>query len=676
MADEALELARARALARQRQLQLLASTPEQAPSASLVPSVRMSDGSMTAPQGRIDAVSQQPEPAQQPGLGFVDTHLRPFNQGLTAGLWDEGAARLLSMLPGRGSYEDELERERGQIDRAREEAPWAAYGSEIAGAMLPALAYAPAMAGQGLMRQSATMGAVGAAEGAVHGFGTGEGGFEERLGSANQNALAGAFLGGAAPWVVRGAQMAAQPVAGAVRSAVGVGSDYRAGNALARVLGRAGMTQDELARSLAAASADGQGVFSVADALGRPGQRALSGIARQPGEGSNQITNALAQRQFGQADRMGGYLNDALGLDGSTAAAIRAEQRAQRGADAAINYPAADAAAGPVDLSEALELIDSRLVPADQGGLRMTPIGQAFQRYRSMLEVPDARLPEGATDAWLSDFRSVLDVKQALSDDISAAMRAGRNQEAAALIPLRQAMDRALEGSSDLYRRANDTFRRQSQVLDAVDLGQETARTNMRSEDAVGRYQALAEPSTTLPAAPGAAIGNPQEGFRVGYGDQMLTRMDNVTPTTNSTLPFQTPRNRAMMNELAQDPDQWARRLDREATMARTNQAATGGSMTADNLADQQDVAGNVGLIASLLQGRTGEAVRMVGGKAVNALSGMDEQTRNILARALMSSDPNDALIPLLSIAERQAQQQRAVEAAIRFGGMNALATY
>lgn len=622
-------------------------------------------------QMALEAMDMRPAGSLPDEPAIINKFLRPAIQGATLGFGDEITARLASISPSI-TYENALAYDRAQLARASEEAPWLTTGMEIVGGLGTAALAAPAMAGAGLARQALTMGGIGAAEGAVYGFGTGEGGIENRARNALLGGAIGGGVGAVAPIAIAGAQAVARPFVGGVRSALGVGSNNRAASVIARTLSRAGMTQDQVINALNMARAEGQDVFTAADAMGNAGQRALAGVARAPGEGRQRVQEYLLNRQLGQADRLGGFVNDALGLSDETAAQVRAAAAAQRSGDASVNYPAADAAAQPVDLTQALSLIDGRLGPMDQGGIRATPIGQAFQRYRSMLEVPTSRLPPGVTNMALSDFRSVLDVKQALSDDISAALRAGRNQEASALIPLRQALDEALEQASPLYRQANDTFRRQSQVIDAVQTGQDTARANMRADDAVARYNALAQPPTTLPVPSGPLV-SPQQAFRVGYGDQMLARMENVTPTTNAALPFTTPRQQALMGQMAQDADLWRRRLDREIAMAQTRGAATGGSQTADNLADQADVAGNVGAISSILTGNVGAAAQQVGTRLVNAAAGMDEQTRAILARALLSNDPQGEFARLFQIAQRQGTQQRSVEAFARHSGYQGL---
>ena len=608
--------------------------------------------------------------AQLRDRNALDAAIGGAMQGSGFQFGDEVIGSILGLTGGPAARALETERVRAQLEQDRADHPVASIGAEIAGSIVPALAYSPSLAGQGLGRQTLTMAGVGAAEGALHGFGAGEDGFMSRLGNAGAMGAAGGLLGAVAPGVVTGAQAIARPVTGAVRSALGIGSETRAADYLARIMTRAGTTMDDLTTRLRQAGADGQDVYTAADAMGNAGQRALTGIARTPGIARQAVHEALMDRQMGQADRVGGYLSDALNLSSDTAAQIRAAAEAEQRGVAAVNYPAAEAAAQPVDITGALAYIDSRLGPADQAGIRATNAGQRLLRYRSMLEVPPARLPPGAHSMELSDFASIVAVKSQLADDISALLRAGRNSEASQLIPLRDALDSALEGSSPLYRQANDTYRAQSAAIGAIDEGRDAARIAMRPEDAVRRY---GEQSTAAPSGQGGALASQQEGFRIGYGDHMLTRLGDMTATSNAALPFNRPRQHALMGEMASDPDLWQRRLQRELEMYETNRAATGGSMTADNLNDGADLAGNVGMAANVATGHFGAVAQALLSRFGHAASGMDDATRQMVARALLSRDPQAEIAALLQRANVTGQQRRAVEAFLRHSGYQGL---
>ena len=75
----------------------------------------------------------------------------------------------------------------------------------------------------------------------------------------------------------------------------------------------------KLQRALQQAPVEGQGNFSVADALGNASQRMLSTVARSPGEGRTSVVNFLENRQAGQGRRVSNAL--AEGFDARETAA-------------------------------------------------------------------------------------------------------------------------------------------------------------------------------------------------------------------------------------------------------------------------------------------------------------------------------------------------------------------
>ena len=111
-----------------------------------------------------------------------------IGQGLMFGYGDEARAKVQSLIKGT-KYEDEVKKEREQLASFRESNPISAYGSEIAGAVLPSVA----TGGASLLARAGIKGAgkVGALQGAVYGSGVGEDA-ESRL----KGAVGGAVIGG------------------------------------------------------------------------------------------------------------------------------------------------------------------------------------------------------------------------------------------------------------------------------------------------------------------------------------------------------------------------------------------------------------------------------------------------------------------------------------------------
>ena len=105
--------------------------------------------------------------------------------------------------------------------------------------------------------------------------------------------------------------------------------------------------------------------------------------------------------------------------------------------------------------------------------------------------------------------------------------------------------------------------------------------------------------------------------------------------------------------------------------MFETRNKALGGSRTADNLSDVEDMKGFDGnLLMNLLTGRWGQATAQGAQVIGRTASGQNEATRELIARALLSRDPQAALGPALQQALTSDQRQRVLEAIVRSGGI------
>jgi len=142
----------------------------------------------------------------------VSDFTRAAGQGLSFGFGDEIEAFVTSALDSNASYADTLKEVRNKINDFRKRNPGVAYGTEIAGAILPSIAAAFIPGGQALT--ASTLGRVGKAAKAIglkkkgqnvaksavvgaggsglYGFGSGEGGFENRAKNAGVSAAIGA----------------------------------------------------------------------------------------------------------------------------------------------------------------------------------------------------------------------------------------------------------------------------------------------------------------------------------------------------------------------------------------------------------------------------------------------------------------------------------------------------
>jgi len=169
----------------------------------------------------------------KPKVGAIQAGNLGILQGVTFGLGDEIMAGLLTPVEavkgaitgedrGKGigqrigdAYDRNLNRERENLEVAREQHPIMTGASEIAGGLVTGGQLAKGgvtlmRPGQNLPKMMAAGAGEGAAYGAVSGFGAGEGGFEERAREAGKGALIGAGVGAAAPLAARGVGVGVQ----------------------------------------------------------------------------------------------------------------------------------------------------------------------------------------------------------------------------------------------------------------------------------------------------------------------------------------------------------------------------------------------------------------------------------------------------------------------------------
>ena len=612
-------------------------------------------GGITAPQGQAAIDHPVEQDIRDPG--GMNAFLLGAQQGATFGFGDEISAGLASLSPS-VTYDQALGDIRGMQANAEFSRPKTSMAGQVAGGALAsgtgitgAAKLATTMGGKmGLGALSGTL------EGGLYGFGSGEGGMAPRAESAAKMAAVGGVAGAAAPVVMAGARAAGRAVANPIMNLLNIGSNTQASRAIEKMMSRSGMSADDAKLAMQAATREGQPEFVLADALGVSGQRGLSGIARQPGDARQQIADMLMSRQDEQGNRLSNFVADGLGAP-DTAAARKATLTAARSAAANVDYPAARAGAGPVDVRGAVGAIDDRVGPMRGMGVALDGIDKKLEGFRNRLAARNPAAPNSAVE--LSDFDRVLGVKQDLGDAIGEATRAGRNNEARELMKLQSELDSALEVSSQGYRTANDNFAKASRTIDAVDEGSAATSGRLRSEDTLARY--------------GSMTPEQQAAFKAGYADPLIAKMDASAPGVNKARPLLGNKPQAELGALASDPAKLQRQIGREQTMFETTAQALGGSRTADNLADINDTKSmSASVIMNLLSMRPGAAAAQVADKLLSSATGKSPKTRELIAKMLLSQDPSAAIAPAVRRTGRNATQDAIAGILARSAAINA----
>jgi hypothetical protein len=425
------------------------------------------------------------------------------------------------------------------------------------------------------------------------------------------------------------------------------GNKSRANRSIAELLAKSGKSADEVAGEVAKAARQGQPEFRLMDALGTAGQRRASGLSRAGGDGAEEITEFLRQRQLDQRDRVSGFIDDAFQTRGTTAAKTVEGLTEKRSVVADALYRKAREGANPVDVRGAVGVIDSRIGGMQGSNIIGDGIDAKMAGFRRRLMADPA--PNGEISRELSDFDRVLGVKQDVQDAIEAARRAGRNNEARVLGGLARELDAALEGSSDAYRFANDNFREASKVIEGVGTGRSMAERG-RADDNISAILGM--------------TNDQQRAARVGYGDKLLEDIEKKTaPTSNVAKALLSSKAKREAQALAKDPELLLDRITRENQMWETQHRALGGSRTADNLSDIEDIGimADAGRAArDLGTGNSGGALSQLGGAAARVMSGQNDATRQLLIKALMSAKPKAAL-SMASKTARSSEARRAI---------------
>jgi hypothetical protein len=561
----------------------------------------------------------------------------------TFGFGDELGSYLGSAMSGL-PRDQVLQEMRGNANAAQAQNPKSYLAGQVAGGVAQGVATGGGGFAANAANAGGTLGRValgsaldGSLYGGAYGAGNADGSLTDRAVGAGAGALFGGAAGFATPYAVAGASAALKPIISPVMARLRP-QEY-ADAALAEALRRSGRTPVEIEQALANAHGDGQGMFTVADAMGNAGQRVLSTAARNPHEGRQALVEALQQRQMGQGERLSNTLAEGFGAP-DTAAQRAASLTAGRSAAADVNYAAARSGAGPVDVSSAIQAADDLLTPgvtrlANPGsGIADDSLEGAVRRARSLLT-------DG--NSTLSDFTSVLRAKQDIADQIAVAQRAGRNNQVRLLSQINNQLDQSLEAASPGYRQANDAFRAQSRTIDAIDTGRGAASGRTRASDNIQTF--------------GGLNPNEQGAFRAGYVDPMIAKVENssISPTTNKARMLMTEKTGQEFPAFAVPgrADQMGTRIAREQRMFETANTALGGSKTADNLADAADLNKfDPSIMTHLLNGRPVAAVISAVTKALNESRGLPPSVLTRLSRSLMETDPGTARLLLSTGAQ------------------------
>jgi hypothetical protein len=530
-----------------------------------------------------------------------------------------------------GRYEHSLRDQEGNDAKFESQHPVIDTAAKVAGgvaSMAPVVGAAPQLLGAaGSFGSRVGMGAlsnafIGGADSATRG----------------QGPVGGALLGGALGAAAPIAEAAASPFISAITSRLN--STGYATRQVARGIGESGQTPEQLGQAVQDAGAAGQPQFTLADAMGNPGQRLLSTVARAPGEGRIDVVNALESRQAGQGERVGDILDEGLGTGNTARQTIDQLTESARRESAPLYQDALNQ--NPVWSDRMQQFFDD---PITAQGLRE---GVRVQRLESLATGqpfnPVDHAITGFNEAGdpivsgVPNMRTINLIKKGWDNTLEGYRdpttgRLALDEYGRALDNVRRSFLREVDSVNPTYGRARAAYAGPAQVRDAVGVGAQAA-TRGRAADNLARFDALNPQS--------------QQGFRAGYADTLAGNIERGAPGVNKVRPLSSQKATNELDALSlhQGPVQpgqlnpLQQRLAREQTMFTTRNQALGGSKTADNLADQEAMGINPALVMHAATGNWHGAI----GSILHAGSHMTGNTpavRKAVADILLRNGSN-----------------------------------
>jgi hypothetical protein len=618
---------------------------------------------------------QTGEMPEESGLGTA------VLQGLTFGFSEE-IGGVVSELTG-GDYDAYVANERAKYKIYKDANPLLAMGGEIlgslptmfvpGGAVLKGTAAATRAARGGQAAQAAqavraaqaaktapgmlstTMRGAGqaAAEGALYGFGTGEGGVQQRLMSAGSEGLLSGVAGGVTAPLSRLYSMG--------RATKGMDQQQQAITELARRIEEP--TQARMAAELA--DAGDQAGLTLADVGGRETQRMLRGLRTVSPDAQEYLDNFLGERFRNQYDRITGMVNEAFQANPELAGAVtkNLEEQSDLARSAYTEAFHKHSAIANPDLNRLISTDDEFKKAYDATreamirSVRNAKDDVGITKRQTLMATPKAA--DITDDSKLSlqvlhNMKVDMDKQRRGAPGVGAEYFYKQNLKAMS-DDLVTAMDSATDGD---YGKLVSNFAEASQLQEALDLGR-----NFKKLNASELRQELQSMSS-----------NEAEMYMAGVLDTLYQRIKEVGYNQDTvTALMKSPELEDRLKAIFPNEAAWNRfraQMANEAKMQQTNRLVTGGSNTADKL---QDVEAEGTLFKEALDIMTDPSGITQGTAVMRAIKNFaiglntrlqtKSSTRGLQAQLLAESDPTKRaeIMQKISRARKRLLSQEAV---------------
>lgn len=544
-------------------------------------------------------------PAPAPPAPFAPGYGGQALQGLTFGFSDEAIAAMRAAA-NKGSYEDLLKAEREGLRKFQEQHPITSTAAELTGAVVPAvltggLSLLPGAARAGSTRapQIATLlsgqkpsmartTALGAGAGALSAVGTSEKPLAEQF----EEALKGGALGGGATFGLGlVGKYAVSPAFQAVKRSLGFGdADRMADVAIAQALAKDGYSPQQADMLLQKINRE---EMTLAD-VGENTRALLRRATSAPGMARMEAKGELAAREAGRVGRISKDLQSLMSGSKDFYTDVQ-DLIKKRRTDADALYEAAYSNPPQFTASNAPEIMKLRNAPS----------------FKKAMEKAEKDLADRGLDPAnpVYALRGLHHTKLALDDMIGEAVRAGRSNEASALLDMKKRLLTDLEKASPEYRTARLAYAGDSEMLQAMEEGRNVYK--------------LSEPE--LRKFVGQFKDNPSEmdAFRAGIAQAMLEKTRIAGPVAD---PYKTLLSRdaeAKLRRAFRDDeafDEFKNRLITEQRMLETEK--TGFRRTPADV-DLEPQAGGVGAARAFLSGAPVTGLIETARTAFPAVTGM-----------------------------------------------------
>jgi len=581
---------------------------------------------------------------------------RSFAQGLSLGFADEAEAYIRSLAG--EDYDKALRSIRAGKAAYEGEYPLRATAAEIAGGIgtlalpmgLPAKivsgttkAAFPALRGAETVARTPTTlgtavrsGATGLTEGAVYGYGTGEGGVANRAQGAIESGTISALGGASVPLLTGVGQTAIRQF--------GKSPEELVSQRIASAIGSQRIPEVSQRVSQRAAVGDVR-PETLADISGEAAQRTVRGARVAVPDFGQEVSEALTERTAGARGRVLGDVGEAT----QSSLGIQFDETLDPEAIASAQSRAADEMYGalrreyssvraddflgflrsPAVRDNYKETADELLNRQAMGVLDADDVANMPKSYDEMIDFLESNKNATAPFAF---FETLV---RKIGDDINSAKRAGKSSRAASLTEFKNRlvakMDEKFVGNPEAgipsYAQARSVFADSSVVLDAFEQG---AKFTKMTPAQITKFLESASESQRQ-AFGQAAI----QSLGERYGRETGNIARNISTDANM---------KARLAALTGGEDSQSYRtlmdaLSREAEMGVASQRMIGGSTTAEKLADESmlgEVEGirrraeNVGYVGAIGERIADELLRPITATDIGVRTG----------RALMTTDP------------------------------------